>query len=99
MNSAILKDPNFFSYHDTKALVLFRLNQKQEALKASAHAVQLKKHPIALDHYGDILWQTGNRANAVRQWEKATTVSGDILFIQRLNFKIKNGMTQDIIFE
>jgi predicted Zn-dependent protease len=98
-NSAISKDPGFFSYHDTRALVLFRLNRKQEAVKASSHAVSLKAHPIALDHYGDILWETNKRSEAVRQWERAAMVSNDILFIQRLQFKINNGMTRDIIFE
>lgn len=98
-NNAVSKDPNFFSYHDTRSLVLFRLGQTKEALKASAHAISLSQHPIAIDHYGDILWKTGHETKAVEQWKKSISVSKDILFIQRLQLKIKNGMTQDIIFE
>ncbi|MCK5312174.1 MAG: hypothetical protein KAJ62_08690 [Desulfobacteraceae bacterium] len=99
VNTAITKDPKFFSYHDTRALVLFRLGRNKEALKASARAVSLNAHPIALDHYGDILWKTNNKAGAVEQWGKAIIASKDILFVQRLRFKINNGMIQDIIFE
>ena len=99
VDTAITKDPEFFSYHDTRALVLFRLGLTKKAAKASLHAVSLKAHPIALDHYGDILWKTNNKEEAVKQWEKAIIASKDILFIQRLRLKINNGMTQDIIFE
>ena len=99
VNSAITKNPEFFSYHDTRALVLFRLGRNKEALKNSARAVSLKVHPIALDHYGDILWKTNNKARAVEQWEKAIIASKDILFVQRLRFKVNHGMTQDISFE
>ncbi len=96
---AISKDPKFFSYHDTRALVLFRLKRNKEALKASANAISLKKHPIALDHYGDILWESGYKKDAVTQWEQANFHSIDILFTRRVELKIKNGKTGDIIFE
>jgi tetratricopeptide (TPR) repeat protein len=99
VDTAVSKNPNFFSYHDTRALVLFRLERREEALQASAHAVTLKEHPIVLDHYGDILWETGFTKEARKQWGKAALQSIDILFISRVNLKIKNGKSCDIVFE
>jgi len=99
VNNAVKNDPDFFSFHDTRALVLFRLGREKDALNASVRSVSLKPHHIALDHYGDILWETGNRAQAVKQWENAIANTKDIVFIYRVALKIKNGKTQDIIFE
>jgi len=98
-DNAVRSDPDFFSFHDTRALVLFRLGREKEALIASAKSVSLKSHPIAFDHYGDILWETGIRIEAVKQWENAIINAKDILFIHRVSLKIKTGKIQDIIFE
>jgi len=96
---AVAKDPQFFSYHDTRALVLLRLGRKGEAVQAAALAVELQKHPIALDHYGDILWESGARREAVDAWRQAIMCSIDILFKQRVAQKISTGKNGDIIFE
>lgn len=98
-DSAIFKDPGFFSYHDTRGLVLVRLERWEEAEASSYHAVELQAHPIALDHYGDILWLRGKEAAARIQWERAAGASKNILFIERVRAKIHTGMTGDIIFE
>lgn len=99
IDEAILQNPGFFSYHNTRALVLFRLGRTQEALKEAHFAVNLQAHPIALDHYGDLLWLAGRTKEAVRQWEAAAEATQNILFVQRLKEKIKTGMTGDIVFE
>ncbi len=96
---AVAKNPDFFSYHDTRALVLFRMDRKKDALKTAAYAVSLKQHPIALDHYGDILWECNFHGDAIHQWKKAVLFSKDILFKHRLSLKIRQGKKGDIIFE
>lgn len=99
VNEAIVQDPHFFSYRDTKGLVLARLKRWEEAEASARLAVRLKPHPIALDHLGDILWLRGKPKDARHQWELAVKASQNILFKQRMEFKINNGMTGDIIFE
>ena len=97
--SAVADDPSFFSYRDTLGLVLARLGRMEEAENSLAKAVELKAHPIALDHYGDILWLRGKEKAARVQWGRAVAASGNILFIQRVSRKIRTGKTGDIVFE
>lgn len=99
VNSAIEQDPDFFSYRDTKALVLTRLDRLREAEESSRLAVELDAHPIALDHLGDILWLRGKEDEARAQWALAVGASRNILFKQRVEDKIRTGKTGDIVFE
>ena len=62
-------------------------------------AIELQANPIALDHYGDILWLRGKKKAARIQWERAAVASKNILFIERVLAKVNTGMTGDIIFE
>ena len=98
-DAAIAEDPDFFSYRDTRALVLARLERWQEAEESSRLAVELEPHPIALDHLGDILWLRGKKEEARKTWFRAIQASRNILFIQRIEAKRRNGMTGDIVFE
>ena len=97
--SAVADDPAFFSYRDTLGLVLTRLGRMEEAEDSLAKAVELQAHPIALDHYGDILWLRDKKEAARVQWGRAVEASRDILFIQRVSRKIRTGKTGDIVFE
>ncbi len=97
--SAIRSDPDFFSYHDTKGLVLARLGRLAEAEVALRHATNLTPNPIALDHLADILWLQGKHDQARKQWARALETSQDILFIHYLEHKIVVGKTSDIVFQ
>ena|GEM_PF-3297196 len=99
VDSAIEQDGKFFSYHDTRALVLARLERWEEAERSSRLAVEFEEHPIALDHLGDILWLRGKKEAARIQWERAVTASSNILFVRRVKSKIQTGMIGDIVFE
>ncbi len=55
-DGAVASHPDIASFHDTRALVLYRLGRLNDALAAAEQAVTLNSHPIVLDHYGDILW-------------------------------------------
>ena len=99
VDSAIEQDDKFFSYRDTRALVLVRLERWEEAERSSRLAVKFEEHPIALDHLGDILWLRGKKEAARIQWERAVTASSNILFVRRVKSKIQTGMIGDIVFE
>jgi tetratricopeptide (TPR) repeat protein len=99
VNAAIKQDPDFFSYRDTKGLVLTRLNRLDEAEASARRAVQLEAHPIALDHLGDILWLRGKKREAKQRWHMAAEASQNILFRKRVASKVKTGMVEDIVFE
>lgn len=98
-DSAVARDPDFFSYHDTRGLVLARLGRMAEAEAEMRKAVELEAHPIALDHYGDLLWMRGKREEARGQWKRAADSSVDILFVNRVQAKLKSGKTGDFVFE
>ena len=98
-NAAIRQQPDFFSFHDTKGLVLLRLGRLKAAVKEAEKAVALKAHPIALDHLGDIYWITGQKDLARKRWKEAIANSIDILFKKRVRLKIGTGLIGDPVFE
>ena len=97
--SAVAADPEFFSFHDTLGLVLVRLGRLDEAEASLKAAVERQPHPIALDHYGDLLWMRGQPDAARQQWRRAMSASGNILFTQRVEGKLHTGKTGDFVFE
>ena len=97
--SAVAADPEFFSFHDTLGLVLARLGRLDEAEASLKAAVLLEPHPIALDHYGDLLWLRGKPEAAREQWLRAMSSSKNILFTQRVEGKLRTGKTGDFVFE
>lgn len=73
-------EPNFASYEDTYAWVLFQQGNYEEALvwikKAIAHS-----NPVSdtlLEHYGDILAKLGRIDAAVVQWGKAKAIAASV---------------------
>ncbi len=72
------------NYLDTYAWVLFKLQKYTEALPIIEKAIKLggDKKADVMEHYGDILWKSGNTDNAVEVWKKALILnphSGEIL--------------------
>ena len=72
--------PNYPSYQDTYAWVLFQQGKYKDALgwieKAIEHSDAVSE--TLLEHYGDILAKLGNVNKAVVQWKKARTLSQSI---------------------
>lgn len=98
-DGAIASQPDIASFHDTRALVLYRLGRLDDALAAADHAVSLNPHPIVLDHYGDILWSAMRCRDAISAWQRALSYSEDILFRQRVARKIASGPDGPPVFE
>lgn len=69
--------PNQASFEDTYAWVLFQQGKYQEALawiqKALSHA---NPDGALLEHYGDILFMSGDVTKAVEEWKKAEQAGG-----------------------
>lgn len=65
--------PNNSTYLDTYAWVLYKLGRYNEALFIIERAVDNLPEDSweVLDHYGDILLMTGDKAKALEMWKKA----------------------------
>ncbi|MGV3505001.1 MAG: tetratricopeptide repeat protein [Adhaeribacter sp.] len=63
--------PQDATYLDTYAWVLYKLKDYAPARKYLEQALALKKDADILEHYGDVLFQLGEKEQAVQQWQKA----------------------------
>jgi len=84
--------PNEPTYIDTYAWVFFQ-NGKYSLAKFYIESAISKggdKSPDILEHYGDILYKTGNTNEAVVQWEKALKAKGENDDTKLLKKKIEN---------
>jgi len=69
--------PNSSLYYDTYAWVLFKKGSFSEAKINIEKAIELNSNVSAeiLEHYGDILWKTGDKTKAVDYWNKSSIKS------------------------
>ncbi|MHC8949113.1 tetratricopeptide repeat protein [Sphingobacterium hungaricum] len=83
-------DPNSGTYQDTYAWVLFQQGNYPEALVWIEKAVRGSDvSAVLFEHYGDILMKNGREKDAIKQWEKALTLSsGDTEQNQKIKLKI-----------
>lgn len=86
-SKAALAMPQNSSILDTYAIVLFKLNKLDDALKYIEKALQNNEggNPVYLEHYGDILFLKGDKDNALAQWQKAKIAGNQS---EKLNRKI-----------
>ncbi|PPL00818.1 tetratricopeptide repeat protein [Parapedobacter indicus] len=72
--------PDYPSYQDTYAWVLFQQAKYDEALEWIQKAIKNAEDVSAtlLEHYGDILAKRGDIKGAIAQWEKAMTISESV---------------------
>ncbi|HEY5823840.1 MAG TPA: tetratricopeptide repeat protein [Cyclobacteriaceae bacterium] len=71
-------NPDNTSYLDTYAWVLYMRAKYKEAKKVMEKALsQGQVSATHYEHYGDILFQLGDIDGAVKQWQKAKSMSGD----------------------
>ncbi|MFC3199237.1 tetratricopeptide repeat protein [Parapedobacter deserti] len=68
--------PDYASYEDTYAWVLFQQGKYDDALKWIKKAIKNSGDPseTLLEHYGDILAMLGNIKEALVQWKKAKNI-------------------------
>lgn len=89
MAAQVIQDhPNNSTYLDTYAWVLYARDKFREARKVMEQALALPGlSSVHYEHYGDILFQLGDVDGAVRQWEKARSMTSDH---EALDRKISN---------
>jgi len=94
IGKCIKMQPNNYTYLDTYAWVFFKKENYSLAKLYIESAISNggEKSPEILEHYGDILFKTGNIDKAVEQWEKALKIREDGEDKNLLEKKIKNKM-------
>lgn len=74
----IQTQPNNATYLDTYAWVLYAHDKFKEARRVMEQALELPGlSSVHYEHYGDILFQLGDVDGAVKQWEKARSMTAD----------------------
>ena len=86
---AVNANPNNATFIDTYAWVYFKKKNYDMALFYIKSAISNADEPSSdiLEHYGDILYMTGDKDEAVKQWEKALELSPDSDILKR---KVEN---------
>lgn len=86
---AVELDPENASNLDTKAWVLYKLKLYDEARIIIEKAMDTSDENSAevYEHYGDILFQLGEKKKAVKQWKKARKIGSESEY---LNKKIRD---------
>ena len=85
-------DPNNSAYLDTYAWILFKEGHYRLALfyirRAIDNLQEGEERGIIFNHYGDILYRTGDKEKALEMWKKALELG---VKCERLNMKIETG--------
>ena len=86
---AVNANPNNATFIDTYAWVYFKKKNYDMALFYIKSAISNDDEPNSdiIEHYGDILYMTGDKEEAVKQWEKALELSPDSDILKR---KVEN---------
>ena len=86
---AVNANPNNATFIDTYAWVYFKKKTYDMALFYIKSAINNSDSPSSdiIEHYGDILYMTGDKEEAVKQWEKALELSPDSDILKR---KVEN---------
>jgi len=85
--------PDNRAYMDTYGWILFQQKKYKEAETWLSGAARLgPKNPNILEHYGDVLFKLNKINEALKQWEDAKTMGGNI---ERLSKKIKEKKLDD----
>jgi tetratricopeptide (TPR) repeat protein len=82
------KYPGNPSYIDTYGWVLYQLKDYVNAKKYLEVAMSTSKKGVILEHYGDVLFQLGEKENALKVWKEAKQLGGASEWI---NKKISDG--------
>ena len=80
---AVKYEPDNANFIDTYAWVFFAKKDYDMALLYIKSAVEKDEDNHLLEHYGDILWFTGEKEQAVEQWTKALEQDPDNELLQR----------------
>lgn len=80
---AVKDEPDNANFIDTYAWVYFAKKDYNMALLYIKSAMEKGENEHFLEHYGDILWFTGDKDAAIEQWNKALEQDPDNELLQR----------------
>ena len=88
-NQVIRDEPNNPVYLDTYAWILFKMEKYKEAKKYIKKALENGGMDDAdiVEHYGDILYKTGDKQKALEIWEKSKSMGNQS---EQLDYKLEN---------
>ncbi len=83
-------NPSDFNTMDTFGYVLYKNGRYEEAVSILSEAANMiDDSAIVFEHYGDALYQAGERNKALVQWKKALEIDPDNLGLQK---KVSTGL-------
>lgn len=73
INKCLEKEPGNYTYLDTYAWILYKMDKDEEALESIRKSMDAGGHndPEILEHYGDILYDAGKTDEAVKAWKRS----------------------------
>jgi tetratricopeptide (TPR) repeat protein len=88
-NNALKIEPDNYKVWDVLAWIHFKSTNTAEALNAIRTSIQKggDKDALVLEHYGDILFKSGQTTEALEQWNKAKKANGK--YSDMLDMKIQ----------
>ena len=79
----VQKYPDNETYLDTHAWVLYKLKDYQGARTYFEKIALTSKNGTIVEHYGDVLYQLGQKEKAIEQWQRAEKLGDTSSFIQK----------------
>lgn len=88
VDKALEKEPTNSSYLDTKGWVLYKMKKYKEAREYIQRSLEIGgEKAVILDHLGDVVFQLGEKEEALKLWKKA-------LELDKNNSEIKKKIEQ-----
>ena len=89
-SKAIALEPENGTYLDTYAWVLYMRGEYSQARYYMKLAIEKTKEPsgVLYEHYGDVLYRSGNKEEALKMWKKALELGGEVT--EELKDKVEN---------
>ena len=91
-SKAIAIEPENGTYLDTYAWVLYMRGEYSQARYYMKLAIEKTKESsgVLYEHYGDILYRSGNKEEALKMWKKALELGGEVT--KELKDKVESGI-------
>ena len=94
-SQAVAMESDNATYLDTYAWVFYKRGEYSQARYYIKLAIEKDKDPsgVLYEHYGDILYRSGEHQEALKMWKKAAEMGGGVS--EELNDKIQSGKLSD----
>ncbi|MEM6265386.1 MAG: tetratricopeptide repeat protein, partial [Bacteroidota bacterium] len=83
-NKAMALQPEDPETRGLHGFILFQSGEHQEAAKLLRQSIEKKPTAVTYERYGDVLFQLGDKKEALAQWEKAQELGAEIDLNQKM---------------